>query len=344
MIRFNNDYNHGAVPAILDTLVKYNDEGYGGYGMDNWCDKAAEEILKQAEAPEAQVHFLVGGTQTNSTFISSVLRPYQSVISADTGHINAHETGAIESSGHKVETIDSEDGIILAPQIAALAENYRTSNVQEHITQPKMVYLSFPSELGTLYTKEQLIAIAEVCKEYGMYLFLDGARLSYGLTSEKCNVTLADIARLTDAFYIGGTKCGALFGEALVITNPELKEGFRSSMKQNGAMLAKGWLLGLQFYTLLKDGLYYDIARQANEYAMKIRQAFESEGIPAKIDSYTNQQFFVLDDRQKDYLAKNYIFDEQERIDDDHTLIRICTSWSTTREDVEALISNVERL
>jgi threonine aldolase len=344
MIRFNNDYNQGAHPAILSALAETNKESYGGYGLDEWCEKGAAEIRKYLDCPDAAIHYLVGGTQVNFTVIASALRPYQSVLCAASGHINVHETGAVEHTGHKVEALPATDGKITAAQIAEAAKVYRTSEVQEHITQPKMVYLSFPTEYGTIYSKAELEAISDVCRTYGLYLFIDGARLGYGLAAEQCDVTLADLARLTDIFYIGGTKCGALFGEAVVITNPELNLGFRSSIKQNGGMLAKGWLLGLQFYTLFQDGLYFSITKKAVELAMELRDAFATQGIPAYIDSCTNQQFVVVTKEQQEALGRNYIFEFEHPVDETHNCIRFCTGWNTKEEDIQALIRDIRAL
>lgn len=344
MIRFNNDYNHGAHPRILEALMNTNEESYGGYGLDSWCEKAEQEIKKYLDCPEAAVHFLIGGTQANYTVISAALRPYQCVISADTGHIHVHETGAVENTGHKITALPAVEGKISAAQIAVEAENYRISGVQEHITQPKMVYLSFPTEYGTIYSLKELEEISGVCREYGLYLFVDGARLGYGLGSEKADVTMKDLARLTDVFYCGGTKCGALFGEAVVITNKALQEDFRSYMKQNGAMLAKGWLLGLQFYTLFQDGLYFEITRRADAYAMMIKEAFEKKGIPSYIESFTNQQFVVLENSMMEELGKKYIFEYEMKVDEEHSCVRFCTSWSTRAEEVEALVKDIEAL
>ena len=276
--------------------------------------------------------------------IAAALRPYQSVISAESGHIHAHETGAVENTGHKIHTLPGKDGKITAAQIEAVAADYAKSTIPEHITQPKMVYISFPTEYGTLYSLNELEAISSVCRKYDLYLFVDGARMGYGLGSVKNDVSLSDLARLTDAFYLGGTKCGTLFGEALVILNPKLQPDFRSCIKQNGAMLAKGWLLGLQFYTMFRDGLYFEITRKADEYAMRIKEAFAEKGIPAYIESFTNQQFVVVTNRQKEQLAENFIFEFEGKIDEDHSCIRFCTSWSTTEEEVRALTEEIRRL
>lgn len=344
MIRFNNDYNHGAHPAILEALMQTNDESYGGYGKDVWCERAEAEIKKYLDCPQANVHFLVGGTQANFTVIAAALRPFQSVISAATGHIHVHETGAVEHCGHKIQVLPAEQGKITAEQIEAEAELFRTSGIQEHITQPKMVYISYTTEYGTLYSLAELEAISAVCRKYNMYLFVDGARMGYGLGSCKSDVTLKDFARLTDAFYIGGTKCGALFGEAVVIMNSDIHENFRSYMKQHGAMLAKGWLLGLQFYTLFKGGLYFEITKKADEYAMQIKQAFADKGIPAYIESFSNQQFVVLENSQIAKLAENFVFEYDVKIDETHQCVRFCTSWSTKQEEIDALTEAIGQL
>lgn len=344
MIRFNNDYNCGAHPEIIKALESINNESYGGYGLDEWCFKASGEIKKYLGNANADIHFLVGGTQTNFTVIAAALRPFHGVISADTGHINVHETGAVESTGHKIHTLKSKNGKITAKQIAEEAEFFNTSDIKEHITQPKMVYISFPTEYGTIYTKHELEEISKVCRKYKLYLFIDGARLGYGLGSNGCDITLKDLAELTDVFYIGGTKCGALFGEAVIIINDELKENFRSYIKQNGGMLAKGWLLGLQFYTLFKDGLYFEITKKADEYALDIKNAFESKGIPSYIESYTNQQFVILPNDVMEKFNKKYIYEFEMKIDEKHSCVRFCTSWSSKKEDVCELVNDIKAL
>lgn len=343
MIRFNNDYNCGAHPNIINALASTNNESYGGYGIDVWCERAKNEIKKYIEK-DCDIHFLIGGTQVNFTVISAALRPYQSVISADTGHINVHETGAVENCGHKIISLKSENGKINAEQIAEQGELYYTSEIKEHVTQPKMVYISFPTEYGTIYTKSELEAIHEICQKYNMYLFVDGARLAYGLAAPDCDVTLKDISEYADVFYIGGTKCGAMFGEAVVILNNELKTDFRSYIKQNGAMLAKGWLLGIQFYELFKDGLYFEIGKRANKFALKIKKAFNERQIPSYIESSTNQQFVVVENKAMDKLAQKYVFEFEARIDDSHSCVRFCTSWSTKEEDVEELLKDINIL
>lgn len=344
MLRWNNDYNRGAHPAVIAALADTNGTSYGGYGLDEWCERGASEIRKHLGGADADVHFLIGGTQANFTVIAAALRPYESVLCADTGHIHVHETGAVENTGHKIEALKSENGKITADQIAAEGERYRTSGVQEHITRPGMVYLSFPTEYGTLYTKSELEDIRAVCREYGMLLFVDGARMAYGLGAEGNDVTLAELARLTDVFYIGGTKCGALFGEAVVITHPALKPHFRSYIKQNGAMLAKGWLLGLQFYTLFSTGVYFDAAKRADAYARRIKAALTEKGIPLYIENDTNQQFCILSADQMEKLGAGHIFEYEFPVDDTRHCVRFCTSWATEEKDVDALVRDIAAL
>ena len=274
MIRFQCDYQEGAHPSILKKMEETNYEQTVGYGNDPYCESARKKIRELCNAPEADVHFLVGGTQTNFTVISAILRPYQGALAAVSGHINVHETGAIEATGHKVLALPSEDGKITAAQVREAYEAHWNDADHEHIVQPGMVYISHPTENGTLYEKEELQALSRTCRELGLPLFLDGARLGYGLMSEKSSLGLSEIAELTDVFYIGGTKVGALFGEAVVITNPALKKDFRYLIKQHGGMLAKGRLLGIQFNVLFTDNLYFDIAKGADELAMRLKAAF----------------------------------------------------------------------
>ena len=343
MIRYNNDYNHGAHPEILRAFVDTNDNAYGGYGKDEWCESAKTEIKKYLGDVNADIHFVVGGTQANLIVIASALRPFESVISADSGHINAHETGAVEATGHKIQQLKSTDGKITARQVDEMASDYADSTIPEHITCPRMVYISFSTEYGTVYTKSELKELYDVCKKHGLYLFIDGARLSYGLAAHGGDVTLADIAKYSDVFYIGGTKCGAMFGESVVITNDALKPNFRSYIKQNGAMLAKGWTLGIQFYTLFKDGLYFEIAKKSIEYANRIKQAFLQKGIPMYIDSPTNQLFVVVDKDTADKLAQKYVY-ELEGKTEDKLIIRFCTAWSTQECDVDSLVEDIGKL
>lgn len=341
MIRWNNDYNHGAHPSVLEAFTKYNDESYGGYGLDPWCEKAGEIISSHLGNTSGDIHFLIGGTQVNFVVIKAALRSYQSVICPDSGHINVHETGAVENTGHKIQTAPHSDGIITADQIRDIAGEYRDSDVKEHITKPGLVFISFPTEYGTVYSKKELMDIRRVCDEYGLYLHVDGARMAYGLAAQGNDVTLADIAEVADVFYIGGTKCGAMFGEAVVINHPDIKTHFRSFMKQNGAMLAKGWTIGLQFYTLFCDDTYLEIGRQAVKMAIDIKDAFVKKGIDLYCDSNTNQQFVILDERQMAQISKNHIFEYIARMDEDRHCVRFCTSWSTRSADVDVLVRDI---
>ncbi|MBO5666790.1 MAG: aminotransferase class I/II-fold pyridoxal phosphate-dependent enzyme [Firmicutes bacterium] len=344
MIRWNNDYNHGAHPAILEALQNTNNISYDGYGLDDYCDAAKAEIQKYLGDGKADIHFMVGGTQVNFTVIAAALRPFESVISAASGHINDHETGAVENTGHKIHALPAVNGKITAEQITAEAQSFCDSGTKEHITQPKLVYLSFPTEFGTLYSKAELEAIRSVCDHYKLYLMVDGARMGYGLTAPTNDVTLEDLARLADVFYIGGTKCGALFGETVVIVNDDLKPHFRSYMKQNGGMLAKGWLLGLQFHTLFKDGLYFEITRKANKDAMKLKQAFVDKGIPFFIESSTNQQFPILTEAQMTKRTEKHSVSYIAKIDEVHHCVRFCTAWSTVPEDLQVLLDDIKAL
>lgn len=343
MIRFNNDYNHGAFECVLKELAATNGTSYAGYGEDEWCAKAESVIKKLVSNEDALIKFVPGATQANLVVISAALSPVQSVIAADTGHINCHEAASIENTGHKILELPNTDGKIDARQIAACAAAYYDGGTPEYLTEPKMVYLSFPTEKGTLYSKRELREISEVCKRYGMYLFVDGARMGYGLGSERNDLTLRDFAELCDVFYIGGTKCGALFGEALVITEASLKYRFKAHMKQNGAVLAKGWLMGLQFAVMLQNGEYFERTKRADELAMQIKTAFERKGVPFWVDSFTNQQFVILSDSQKEALAKGYYFEEEGTVPQG-TVVRFCTSWATTQAEVDALVADIAKL
>ena len=343
MIYFNSDYLEGAHPSIMVRLAETNMVQTVGYGEDEYCEAAREKIKTACQAPEADVHFLVGGTQTNTTVIAAILRPWQGVISAVSGHINCHEAASVESSGHKILSLPGKDGKITAEQIEACAKAYEQSGEAEYLTEPKMVYLSFPTEMGTLYSKKELAAIHELCQKYGMYLFVDGARMGYGLASQENDLTLADFAALCDVFYIGGTKCGALFGEAVVITCDALKRRFKAYMKQNGAVLAKGWLLGLQFCALLENNAYFEAAKRAHAYAMRLKKAFAAKNIPFWVENSTNQQFVILSEEQEKRLAQKYYFEKQETTERG-TVVRFCTSWATTQEEMDALCADIERL
>ena len=344
MIYFNNDYAEGCHENVLQALIRTNNEQTPGYSEDKYCAAAAAKIRKLCGREDVAVHFLVGGTQTNLTVIDAALRPHQGALCADSGHINVHETGAVEATGHKVLPMPSVDGKINADQVKKAVLLHRADGAFEHIVQPKLVYISHPTELGTLYTLSELEALSAVCKELGLYLFMDGARLGYGLMASGTDVTMADIARLCDVFYIGGTKVGALFGEAAVIANPALKEDFRYIIKQHGGMLAKGRLLGVQFDALMEDDLYFKIAAHADSMADKIRACLAELNIPCLVGNTTNQIFPILPDSVLEELAKTICFTEMERVDDSHRCIRFCTSWATPEENVQTLISELHRL
>ncbi len=344
MIYFNSDYLEGAHPAVLDRLIRTNLEQTIGYGCDPYCEAARAKIRAACGTPDADVHFLVGGTQTNTTVIASILRPHQGVLAAVSGHVNCHESGAIESTGHKVITLPTTNGKITARQVADYVEWHKNDESYEHIVYPGMVYLSYPTEGGTLYSKSELTALYDTCIAYGLPLFIDGARLGYGLASDAADLTLAELAQLCDVFYIGGTKVGALFGEAVVITNPALKKDFRPLQKQRGGMLAKGRLLGLQFDALFTDDLYFQIARHAIEMAYQIREIFVSNGYPLLFDSPTNQQYPIIPDEELAILGQNFGYEYWERVDETHSGVRFCASWATTQEQVDALRRAVQML
>lgn len=344
MIYFQCDYEEGCHPAILKKLQETNLEQTVGYGMDPYCESAREKIRAAVGREDADVHFLVGGTQTNLTVIAAALRPWQGAICADTGHIACHETGAIEATGHKVLALPSKDGKIRAEQIEQTVRKHYEDGSHEHIVQPGMVYISFPTESGTLYSKQELTDIYGVCQKLDIPLFIDGARLGYGLTSPQCDITLKELASLCDVFYIGGTKCGALFGEAVVILKESLKQDFRYLIKQRSGMLAKGRLLGIQFDTLFTDGLYETICGEAVEKAMKIREAFLAKGISMYGSSMTNQQFPILSDGQKETLARDFAFEYWTEAEEKKSVVRFCTSWATTDEQVSTLIEAIKNL
>ena len=344
MLYFNNDYSEGCHPRVLEYLTRTNMEQTPGYGTDDHCAAAAQRIRGLCGDDTLAVHFLVGGTQANLTVIDAALRAHQGVIGADCAHINCHETGAVEATGHKVLWLPSRDGKITAGQIRQYVHDHYASDSFEHTTQPKMVYLSNPTELGTLYSRSELASISQACRDTGLYLFVDGARLGYGLTAKGNDLTLEDLARLCDVFYIGGTKVGALFGEAVVIANEELKRDFRYMIKQHGGMLAKGRLLGLQFQALFEDGLYFEIAAHADELADQIRSTLDEIGAPYLVPGVTNQIFPILPDNFLEELGKNFMFTEQERVDAHHRAVRFCTSWATTQENVDALCAEFRRL
>lgn len=344
MIYFNNDYSEGCHPMVMQRLIESNMIQTIGYGEDDFCRSAGNRIRKICGDENLSVHFLVGGTQTNLTVIDAALRPHQGVIGPISAHINTHETGAVEATGHKVLWIPSKDGKITGQQIEEYVQAHWQDGSHEHLVQPKMVYISNPTELGTIYTKAELESISRVCREKNLLLFADGARLGYGLTADGNDITMADMARCCDVFYIGGTKVGALFGEAVVISNPAIAEDFRYLIKQHGGMLAKGRLLGVQFDTLMKDNLYLKISRYANLLANDIRAVLKECGYPLLVENSTNQIFPIIPDAILEKLEEKYVFCEQERIDGQHRAVRICTSWATTEENVIKLGEDIRKL
>ena len=344
MILFHNDYSEGCHEKLMEALVRTNMEQTPGYSEDIYCARAAEKIRQYCGSEKAAVHFLVGGTQSNLTVITAALRPHQGVLSADSGHVNVHETGAIEAAGHKVLWLPSVHGKIRGAQVEEYVLNHRSDPSFEHMVQPKMVYISNPTEWGTLYSSAELEELSAVCRKYGLYLFMDGARLGYGLMAKENDLTLADIARLCDVFYIGGTKVGALFGEAVVIGNPALAEDFRYIIKQRGGMLAKGRLLGVQFDALFEDGLYFEISGHAVRMAEKLRAKFSELGYAFFMPPQTNQLFPILPESVRSQLGEKYTFIEMDQIDDDLRVCRFCTSWATQEENVDALCRDLEKL
>lgn len=345
MIYFQCDYAEGAHPRIMERLMETNMEQSLGYGEDPYSEKARDLIRKACGQPEAMVQFLVGGTQTNATVIDSILRPYQGVLCAASGHINCHETGAIEAGGHKVLALPcGPEGKITAGQIYEAYRSHMDDATAEHMVQPGMVYISNPTENGAIYYKKELEEISHVCAACGLPLFVDGARLGYGLMAPDNDLTLNDLADLCDVFYIGGTKVGALFGEAVVITNPALMKDFRYMIKRHGGMMAKGRLLGLQFLVLFEDGLYWEISRHAIRLAMRLREGFRECGLKYYADVNTNQQFPIIPDAWLETLSKKYAFSEWGKMDESHTIVRFCTSWATETESVEALIEDIRKL
>ncbi|MDY5219746.1 MAG: beta-eliminating lyase-related protein [Eubacteriales bacterium] len=344
MIRFNSDYQEGAHPRILQRMLQTNLEQHPGYGEDECCAEARAMIQRACEAPEVDVHFLVGGTQTNFTFLAAALRCYQGAVCADTAHIAVHETGSVEATGHKVITLPQRDGKITAAQVDECCRLHFSDGSHEHMVMPKVVYLSESTELGTVYTRAELTEMRAVCDKWKLWLYVDGARLGYAMASEACDVDLPFLARTADAFYIGGTKQGALFGEALVIVNDALKPDFRYVLKQKGGMLAKGWLLGIQFSELFRDGLYFELSDHAQALAMRLKVALTEWNVPFLVDSPTNQQFPVLPDGVLDALAEKYSFSEQQRVDATHRAVRFCTSWATQQAQLDALISDLRAL
>ena len=337
MISFTCDYSEGAHPKILERLVASNMEQLPGYGTDHYCESAKVRIREACGAPDAEVFFLVGGTQTNSTVIAAMLNDYEGVVSAETGHIGVHEAGAVEYTGHKVLTIPGRQGKINPAELQDYLTAATTDPNYEHMVFPGMVYISFPTEYGTLYTKAELKIIHDIAGQFGLPLFIDGARLGYGLMSPACDVTLPELAQLCDVFYIGGTKVGCFCGEAVVFPRGNAPKHFYTITKQHGAMMAKGRLLGIQFDTLFTDNLYFEISRHAIDMAMKLKQMLKEKGCRFFIDSPTNQQFVVLENIKIKELSKHVAFDLWDRIDADHTAVRFATSWATPEEHIEEL-------
>ncbi len=337
MLSFECDYNNGAHPAVLEALVRTNQTKQVGYGQDEYTLSAKAKIRSACKTPDAQVFLLNGGTQTNQIVIDTMLAPYEGVIACHTGHVAVHEAGAIEYSGHKVLTLPQHSGKLAAQEVADYMENFLADPSREHTVHPGMVYISHPTEWGTLYTKEELTALSKVCKQYGLVLYMDGARLGYGLMSKDTDLTLPEIADLCDVFYIGGTKVGTLCGEAVVFPKGNAPKGFFTMIKQHGALTAKGRLLGVQFDALFTDDLYFNIAHHAITMAEKLKQILQTKGYPFAWGSPTNQQFVVLDNATLERLSSQVRFEVWEQRPDGTTVVRFATSWATTQDELEQL-------
>lgn len=340
MIHFRNDYSAGAHPAVMDALIRTNMELTAGYGCDPYCEAAADKIRALCVCPEAAVHFLVGGTQTNKTALAAFLRPYEAVIAAESGHICVHETGAIENNGHKVIHCPSPDGKVTPAMIQAVL----SAHSSEHMVVPKLVYISNTTEVGTVYSRSELLALRDICKANDLYIYCDGARIGSAITAAGSDAGFADYAACCDAFTIGGTKNGLLFGEALVITTPALRPFFRHCMKQQGAILAKGRLLGVQFSAILENDLFLELARHANRLAARINEGVQAMGIALLAQSPSNQVFPILTNEAVEKLREEFTFEIQQPMDADHTCIRFVTGWNSTDEDVDALLAALKKL
>lgn len=338
MIYFDTDYMAGAHPKVMERLMQTNAEQTSGYGSDVYTARAKELIKQACEAPDARVYFLVGGTQTNATVIDGILEHHEGVLAAESGHINVHESGAIEATGHKILTLPSYQGKIRADDVRNYIREFYSDDTYEHMVAPGMLYISFPTEYGTLYSLNELEDISAACHEAGIPLFIDGARLGYGLAAEVNDITLADIARLSDVFYIGGTKVGALFGEAVVITSQDILKHPVPLIKQHGALLAKGRLLGVQFETLFTDNLYHDISREVVSKAIRLKKAFMEAGYDSVVDSPTNQQFFRLPNEVIDRLKENVSFEMWGPRGENESIVRFVTGWTTTDYEIDELI------
>lgn len=339
MIYFDSDYLEGAHPAILAKLIETNLEQTPGYGSDKYCESARAKIKAACNCPNAEVYFISGGTQTNATVIDTLLASYQGVIAAQTGHIAAHEAGAVEFCGHKVITLPEHGGKLNAKDVEDYLETFYADESWEHMVIPGAVYISHPTEWGTLYTKQELQNLSKICRKYDISLFLDGARLGYGLTSDDTDITLSDIAQLCDVFYIGGTKVGALLGEAVVITRQNLIPHFFTSIKQHGALLAKGRVLGIQFDVLFTEELYLKIAHNAIDKANKMKEIFKAKQYRFYLETPTNQQFIIMENRKMQELRQKISFSFWAKYDDNHTIVRFATSWATTDEAIKELES-----
>lgn len=337
MYFLKNDYSEGCHPSILEALTRTNYEATSGYGLDPYCEEAAALIKKTFDCPDADVHFLVGGTQANMTMIAHALRPYEAAVTVSTGHISVHETGSVEATGHEVLTFPGTDGKVTP----AMVEQALEENPDEHTINPALVYVSDATEIGTVYTRAELTALHDCCRKHGLYLYLDGARLGTALTCKANDLKPEDLARLTDAFYIGGTKNGAMFGEAMVIVNDSLKKHFRNSIKQRGGMLAKGRLLGIQFAELFRDGLWFQLAEHANALAQELQNGLMEQNVPLMVVSPTNQIFPVLPNEKVEELQKDFAFEVWGKYDETHTTVRFVTSWATKPETVKALLNAI---
>lgn len=338
MLRFDSDYMETAHPKILQKFSEINFEKNTSYGFDKYSVSAADKIRKECKCDDALVHFLVGGTQTNKVAIDALIEGFEAVICVSTGHIATHETGAIEACGHKVITLEGENGKLLPKTLYAYMKAFTEDENHEHAAQPGLVYISFPTEYGTIYSKDELIKLREICNCYDLKLYIDGARLGYGLMSDECDVTLEDLAQITDAFYIGGTKVGAMIGEALVVPKPASVKKLFVQIKRHGALLAKGWVAGVQFDTLFTDELYFAIAKNAINNAMYLRDGLKALGYEFYLDSPTNQQFVVISDEKLDSIKDKIGYSFWEKLDGNRTVIRFATSWATEKEQVDELL------
>ena len=337
MISFECDYNNGAHPLVLENLVKYTNAKPTPYGFDEFSERAKGRIREAIGMPDAQICFLTGGTQTNATTIDSMLYQYEGVICVSSGHINVHEAGAVEFTEHKIITLPEDQGKMSAKTLDQYLDDFMHDGNNAHAVYPGLVYITFPTELGTLYSAQELTDIYDVCQRYHIPLYIDGARLGYGLMAEECDVTLPFLARHCDVFYIGGTKIGALCGEAVVFTNREAHKHFFSIQKQHGAVIAKGALIGLQFDALFTDNLYFKLSEHAIKMAMQMKRIFQEKGYEFFVDSPTNQQFIVLSDAEVERLSQHFIFTHFGQAGKHHTICRFVTSWATTQEEIDEL-------